>query len=57
MSENLNEQVIVGFFADAAAADQAADALRNWDKANEDVKLGVHSFPTRRSSDDRKSVV
>ena len=41
MSENLNEQVIVGFFADAAAAEQEADALRNWDKANEDVKLGA----------------
>ncbi|MEZ4557927.1 MAG: DUF1269 domain-containing protein [Caldilineaceae bacterium] len=41
MSENLNEQVIVGFFADAAAADHAADALRNWDKANDDIKLGT----------------
>jgi uncharacterized membrane protein len=41
MSDNLNEQVVVGFFADATAADHAAEALRNWDKANDDIKLGT----------------
>lgn len=41
MSENLNEQVVVGFFADAAAADHAAAALRSWDKDDDDIKLGA----------------
>ena len=41
MSENLNEQVVVGFFADVDAADGAADALMNWDKVNEEIKLGA----------------
>lgn len=41
MSEDLNEQIVVGFFTDADAVDRAADALRNWDDANDDVKLGA----------------
>ncbi|MCB0046190.1 MAG: DUF1269 domain-containing protein [Caldilineaceae bacterium] len=41
MSENLNDQVIVGFFTDQDAADKAADALMNWDDANDDIKLGT----------------
>ena len=41
MSEDLNEQVIVAFFESAEKADAAADALINWDKANDDIKLGT----------------
>ena len=41
MSENLNEQVIVAYFANAEQADQAAHALMNWDKASDDIKLGT----------------
>ena len=40
MSENLNTQVIVAFFESGQAADSAAKALMNWDKANDDIKLG-----------------
>ena len=38
--ENLNEQVIVAFFESTKESDSAAEALMNWDKANEDIKLG-----------------
>ncbi len=41
MSENLNEQVVVGYFANADAADVAAKALMSWDDANDDIKLGT----------------
>ena len=41
MSEDLNEQVVVGYFADADAADIAAKALMSWDDANDDIKLGT----------------
>ncbi len=41
MSENKNDQVIVAMFPNADAADQAVEALKVWDKADEDVKLGA----------------
>ncbi len=40
-TENLNEQVIVAFFATGDAADAAGQSLMRWDKANEDIKLGA----------------
>ena len=40
MSENLNQQVIVGFYESSEAADKAAEALKDWDDANDDIKLG-----------------
>lgn len=33
------QQLVLAFFADEAAADQAAEALKNWDKATEYMKL------------------
>jgi hypothetical protein len=36
MAEN---QVVLGVFADEAAADAAVEALKAWDKASDDVKL------------------
>ena len=41
MSEDLNEQIVVAFFADADAADGAAASLQAWDEANDDIKLGA----------------
>ena len=41
MADDLNEQIILGFFADSDEADTAADALKKWDKANEEIKLGA----------------
>ena len=39
--DNMNTQVVVAYFDSADAADAAASALMNWDKANEDIKLGA----------------
>lgn len=41
MSENKNDHVVVAFFPSEEAASQAADALKDWDKASDDVKLGA----------------
>ena len=41
MAKDLNSQVVVAYFDSADAADEAAKALMNWDKANEDIKLGA----------------
>ncbi len=38
---NKNDSVIVGAFPNAAAAEAAIDALREWDKRTREVKLGV----------------
>lgn len=36
-----NDNVVITFFADEAAAQQAIDELKVWDKANEHMKLGA----------------
>src|SRR4051812_19874131 len=41
MAGNKNENVIVAFFKDNAAAESAVTALQNWDKANEEIQLGA----------------
>ena len=38
---DLNEQVVVAFFPTAEAADAAAEALIQWDKASDEIKLGT----------------
>ena len=37
---NKNKQVIIAYFPGADKADDAADMIKNWDRANDDVKLG-----------------
>ena len=37
---NKNKYVIIGYFPSKEAATEAADQLKRWDKANDDVKLG-----------------
>ncbi len=41
MSGNKNEHVVIAFFASKEAADLAVDALRDWDHADKEIKLGA----------------
>lgn len=41
MAENKNNNVVVAFFKDENAAQTAVEALKAWDEADEDVKLGA----------------
>jgi hypothetical protein len=41
MSENQNEWVIVATFENETAADTAIKALKGWDKASDEIKLGA----------------
>jgi hypothetical protein len=36
-----DQQVVLGIFADEAAADAAVESLKGWDKATEEIKLGA----------------
>jgi uncharacterized membrane protein len=40
-SEMAKKQLVLAFFANEAAADKAADSLKQWDKASKEVKLGA----------------
>ena len=44
MAEN---QVVLGVFADEAAADAAVESLKVWDQASEEVKIGRASCRER----------
>jgi uncharacterized membrane protein len=35
------KQLVLGYFESESAADEAVDALKQWDKASKDVKLGA----------------
>jgi uncharacterized membrane protein len=41
VADSKNEQLVVAYFDSKDQAEQAADALKDWDKANDDVKLGA----------------
>jgi uncharacterized membrane protein len=41
VADNKNDQLIVAYFDSKDQAEQAADALKGWDKASEDIKLGA----------------
>jgi uncharacterized membrane protein len=41
MSGNKNEHVVMAFFSSREAAEVAANALKDWDHANKEVKLGA----------------
>jgi uncharacterized membrane protein len=41
MSGNKNEHVVMAFFSSKEAAELAASALKDWDHANKEVKLGA----------------
>jgi len=40
MSKNKNDHVVVALFASQEVADQVVAALKEWDKASDDIKLG-----------------
>lgn len=40
-ADDKNEQLVLAYFDSKDQAEQAADALKSWDKANEDIKLGA----------------
>ena len=41
MADNNNDQVVIAFFPSVEEAERAAEALKKWDDANDDVKLGA----------------
>jgi uncharacterized membrane protein len=41
MAENKNDHLVVAYFDGKDQAEQAAESLKNWDKANDDIKLGA----------------
>ena len=41
MADNKNDHLVVAYFDSKAQAEQAAESLKNWDKANDDIKLGA----------------
>jgi uncharacterized membrane protein len=41
MADNENDHLVVAYFDNKDQAEQAADSLKSWDKASEDVKLGA----------------
>jgi hypothetical protein len=41
MADNKNEQLVIALFDSYEAGETAAKALKGWDKANKDVKLGA----------------
>ena len=36
-----NQQLILAFFADEATADDAVETLKQWDRANDDIRFGA----------------
>jgi uncharacterized membrane protein len=41
VADNKNDHLIVAYFDSKDQAEQAADSLKDWDKANDDIKLGA----------------
>jgi uncharacterized membrane protein len=44
-----SEQAVIATFDSVAAAEQAAHDLREWDKANDDIKLGAIGLVTKNA--------
>lgn len=41
MAENNNDRLVIAYYVNSAAAKAAAEDLKDWDKDNDDVKLGA----------------
>jgi uncharacterized membrane protein len=41
MADDKNEQLVLAYYDSKDQAEQAADALKGWDKANDDIKMGA----------------
>jgi hypothetical protein len=48
MAENKNQHVVVAFFDSEPAAEAAVEALKRWDKAGDEIKLGAIGTITKR---------
>jgi uncharacterized membrane protein len=49
MADDSNDQLVLGYFASKDLAEQAADALKAWDKSNDDVKAGAIAVLSKNS--------
>jgi uncharacterized membrane protein len=49
MAENKNDHLVVAYFDSKDQAEQAAESLKNWDKANEDIKLGATAVVSKNA--------
>ena len=49
MADDKNEQLVMGHFASKDQAEQAADALKAWDKSNDDIKAGAIAVLSKNS--------
>lgn len=47
MAESKNDHLVVAYFDSKDQAEQAADSLKSWDKANEDIKLGAMAIVSK----------
>jgi len=56
MSGNQNIHAVIAIFAGKAAAEQAIDALKRWDGANADIKLGAIGTITKEGDKVRTHV-
>jgi uncharacterized membrane protein len=50
-----NKQLVMAFFDSEAAADSAVDALKRWDKASKEIKLGGIGILTKDSKGEIKT--
>src|SRR6478672_1990126 len=48
MADNKNDHVVIALFESEDAADQAKKGLQDWDKANDDIKLGAIGTITKK---------
>jgi hypothetical protein len=48
MAENKNQHVVVAFFDSEPAAEAAVEALKRWDKAGDEIKLGAIGTITKK---------
>ncbi len=48
MSDNKNEHVVIALFDNQQFADYGIDNLKQWDRANDDIKLGVIGTITKK---------
>lgn len=56
MAENNNDKLVIAYYVNAAAAEAAADDLKQWDKDNDDIKLGAIGIITINPEDGKIEV-
>jgi uncharacterized membrane protein len=51
MAKDTNDHVVIAIFSDEDAAKQASKALQDWDKSNDDIKLGAIGTISKKGDD------